>query len=220
MSTFLDIVSLFNTAQESYAPIVGPPTDDNMVRLRKAVLTILYSISLGSNAGFPSGLILTNMAYKRSLRTNVGFDCMISAYKLYDPSIKDDATDGLCTKMDCEWTARIATQLLIRSCEVRYRSFILKVFEDTWVWRLCEPDSFYTRVAQRDILDLLSTYSGGIKHAYVVTMFATMDLCWAEVPRVPKFINRFDDARKKFTRTSLPIKDDWLANMATSALLS
>ena len=91
MSTSSDIISLFNTARESYAHIIGPPTDDDMVRLCEAILTILYSISLGADAGFPSGLILTDAAYKRSFGTTMGFGCMIGAYKLYDPSIEDDA---------------------------------------------------------------------------------------------------------------------------------
>ena len=63
-------------------------------------------------------------------------------------------------------------------------------------------------------------HSGGLERAGVVAMFATMHLCLAGNPRVPKFINRFDDAQKKSTRASLPITDDWLAAMATSALLS
>ena len=37
---------------------------------------------------------------------------------------------------------------------------------------------------------------------------------------MPEFINRFYDTQKKATRASLPITDDWLADMATSALLS
>ena len=57
-------ISLFNTDQESYAPIVGPRTDNSMVRLHEAIFTILYSISLGANAGCPPGLILINAAYK------------------------------------------------------------------------------------------------------------------------------------------------------------
>ena len=74
MSTSLDIISLFNTDQESYAPIVGPPTDNDMVRICKAIITILYYISLGANAGCSSGLIITDAAYKRSLGTTVGFN--------------------------------------------------------------------------------------------------------------------------------------------------
>ena len=77
MSTSSDIISLFKTAWERYAPIVGPPTDNDMVRLREAILTNLYSISLGADAGCPLVLILTNVSYKRSLRTTVGFNCMI-----------------------------------------------------------------------------------------------------------------------------------------------
>ena len=98
MSTSSDIISLFNTAWESYATIFGPPTDNNMVRLREDIITIVYSISLGADAGCPSGLILIDEAYKLSIVTTVGFNRMISAYKSYDPSIEDDATDGIRKK--------------------------------------------------------------------------------------------------------------------------
>ena len=81
MPTSSDIISLFKTAWESYSPIVGPPTDDNMVCLREAILTILYSISLGADTGCLSGLILADVAYKRSIATNAGFDSMSGAFK-------------------------------------------------------------------------------------------------------------------------------------------
>ena len=83
---------MFNTARESYTPIISPPTDNDMVQLRNARLTILYSIFLGADTACPSGLILADAAYKRSLGTTVNFDPMIGAFKLYDPSIEDDAT--------------------------------------------------------------------------------------------------------------------------------
>ena len=51
-------------------------------------------------------------------------------------------------------------------------------------------------------------------------MFATMHLWWEEDTRVLGFINIFDNSQKKSTRASLPITDDWIAAMATSALLS
>ena len=50
-------------------------------------------------------------------------------------------------------------------------------------------------------------------------MFATLHLWWAEDPRVPGFINIFEDAQKKATRASLTITDYWLATMSTSDLL-
>ena len=49
--TSFDIVSLFKTAWERYSPIVNPPTDNDTVHLCEAILTILYSISLGADAG-------------------------------------------------------------------------------------------------------------------------------------------------------------------------
>ena len=91
MSTSSYIISLFNTVRESYAPIAVPPTGDDMVRLRKAILTILYSISLGANAGCPYRLILTYTAYKLLLGTTVIFDPMIGTFKSYAPSIEDNS---------------------------------------------------------------------------------------------------------------------------------
>ena len=71
-----------------------------MVRLWEVIFTILYSISLGADAGCPSGLILTDAAYKCSLGTTVSFKPMIGTFKSYNPRIKYDATDGLRQNME------------------------------------------------------------------------------------------------------------------------
>ena len=105
--------------------------------------------------------------------------------------------------MEHEWTSRLDTQLLIRSFRMGCRFFIIKVVEDTWVLHLQDPDSFYTCVTPRYILDLLATHSGGLERADVVAMFSTMHLWWAEDPHVPEFINRFNNTQKKATRASL-----------------
>ena len=80
--------------------------------------------------------------------------------------------------MELEWTSQLATQSFIRLYGMGCRSFILKVVEDTWVRRLRDPDSFYTHVYLRYLLDLLATHSGGIERDDVVSMFATMHLWW------------------------------------------
>ena len=98
MSTSSGIIFLFKTAWESYSPIVGPPTDNNMVCVCESILTILYSISLGANTGCLFGLILVS-AYKQSLATSVGFDSMSGAFKSYDPDIADDVTDCVQKKI-------------------------------------------------------------------------------------------------------------------------
>ena len=176
MLTSSDIISLLKTAWGSYSPIVGPPTDDNTVRLLEAILTILYSIYLGANAGCPSGLVLYETAYKSSLATNVGFDKMSGVFKSYDPDISDDATDVLCTKRERRWTATLATQQIIQACERGCCSFILNVVKDTSVHRLRDPNCFYTRVTQQYLLNFLSTHSGGLERVDVVAMFSTMHL--------------------------------------------
>ena len=100
MSTSSDIISLFKTVWERYYPIVFPPTDDDMVCLRKAILIILYSIYLGANAGCPSGLILSYTAYKRLLVTTAGFNSISGAFNSYYPDIADNAADGVHKKRE------------------------------------------------------------------------------------------------------------------------
>ena len=197
MSNPLDIISMFNIYQESYTPIVVPQTDNNMFCPRDVILTILYSISLGADTGCPSGLILTDAAYKHSLGTTVVFDYMIGAYKLYDPSIEDDAANGIRKHMEREYNVRLATQLLIRACRMGCRSLIFKFVKATWVRHLQDSDSFYTRVSQRDILNLLAMHSGGLEHSKFVAMLATMHLWWAGNICVPEFINILDHAQNQ-----------------------
>ena len=110
---------------------------------------------------------------------------MSGAFKSYDLDISDNTTDGVLKKREHKWTSTLANQQPIRSCEHGCRSLILNVVKDTWVHCLRNPDCFYTRVAPRYFLYLLSTHSGGIEQADVVAMFATMHLWWAEYPRVP-----------------------------------
>ena len=164
-----------------------------MVGLCKAILTILYSISLGANAGCPSRSILSDTAYKHSLATSVGFDSMSGAFKSYNLEISDNATDGVRKKTEREWTATVATQQLIRAYECGCRYFILNDVDDNWVRWLCNPDYFYTRVDPRDLPDLLSSHSGGLERSNIVTMFATMHLWGGGIPssaRVHKPLQR------------------------------
>ena len=106
------------------------------------------------------------------------------------------------------------------SLKIRCQSFILKVLKYTWVRCPQDPDSFYTRFALMDLLDLLAMHRDGLECADVVAMFSTIHLWWAEDPSVPKFINKFDNSQNKATGASLPITDNWLSAMATFFLLS
>ena len=43
---------------------------------------------------------------------------------------------------------------------------------------------------------------------------------WADDPRVPKYVNRLEDAQKKSVRAKLPIDDKWLNAIATGSLFA
>ena len=176
MSTSSDIISLFKTEWESYSPIAGPPTDDNMVHLCEAIITILYSIYLGANAGCPPGLILTDAAYKCSLATNVGFDSMSGAFKSYNPDISDDATGGVRKKREREGAATLATQQLIRACEHSYRSFILNVVGTLGSVASVTPTAF-TPTFLPDISSIFSQLTLEVSSAPALSLCLQLCIC-------------------------------------------
>ena len=91
--------------------------------------------------------------------------------------------------------------------------------EDTWLLPLKEGATFYNKVPLREFSARLKGGSGGLDATDIVSLLSATLGWWAEDPRVPKYINRLEDAQKKLVRATLPIDDKWLAAIATSSLL-
>ena len=98
MSTITKVDTLFADARATCAPITGVPVDDNSVRLTKLLLRLCLSVWFhGTDAGFASGIVLSNVAYKQMEATSEPFDQMTAPLAIYDPEIKsytDDSNHG------------------------------------------------------------------------------------------------------------------------------
>ena len=99
MSTVEDITALFTAASAAFPPITGPPTDDDVVNLREALLTVLFSVQLvGSEAGCPSGVILDDQAYMRTTGANSPFDAMRGPIPVFNPAIASTTKEVVLQK--------------------------------------------------------------------------------------------------------------------------
>ena len=72
----------------------------------------------------------------------------------------------------------------------------------------------------RDFFARLKGGSGGLKATDIGSLLLSTLGWWAKDPRVPKYINRLEEAQKKSVRSTLPIDDKWLTAIATGLLLA
>ena len=72
----------------------------------------------------------------------------------------------------------------------------------------------------RDFFAQLKGGSGGLEAIDIVSLLSANLGWWADDPRVPKYVNRLEDAQKKLVRAKLPIDDKWLTAIATGLLLA
>lgn len=218
MSTPEDVTALFDKASAALAPIVGLPTDDDVVRLRKTITDVLLSMHIGGGKQCLLGLIVPDTTYRA--KHGAAFNPMTNPIDDYDSSILPNANNNDRVRAERIWTAKLDRQRLIRTAECKACNLIISAVEDMWILPLKSATTFYNKVVPRDILDHVTTNSGGLDTTNIVTLQATMLSWWAEDPRVPEYINRLEDAQKKASRGPLPITDDWLSAVTSASFLS
>jgi hypothetical protein len=222
MSDLTDITAVFATASAAFEPIARKPNDADLQRLNEVLVVCCLSVSLtGTDAGCPSGVVLTDTVYK--LTHTASFDFMRDARAEYDDAIaelKDDATRVAKTRvMEHRWTAGTRNQRRIRAIEVGARKLVLDNVDETWYKTLCAAGTFYTGVTVRALLDHLELDGTGLDRPAGVEIFLSLHLTWDADPRVSQFIIAMEEAQKKSVRAKLPITADVLAAFATSMLL-
>ena len=79
-------------------------------------------------------------------------------------------------------------------------SFILKAVEDTWVQELKDPETFYTDVAPRDLIDHLEAQCTGRHAIDILALQDEMHNYHIEYEGIPEYINALEDAQRRAKR--------------------
>ena len=115
---------------------------------------------------------------------------------------------------------KIELQRLIKTVERARRAFLVAVVEDTWLLQLKEESTFNNKVPLQDFFARLKGGSGDLEATDIVSLLSATLGSWDDDPRVPEYVNCFEDAQKKSVRAKLPIDDKWLTAIATGSLLA
>ena len=213
-------MDLFKEAQAAFTPIIGALNDDDVKRITKRFINPLQSIDVPSGAIDLSNLLLSYANHKDKHGVGSTFERMVIPLPAYNNSIASNATNAVRAKAERLWMVKIGLQTLTKTVERAGRTFLVAVVEDTLIPPLKEETTFYNKVPLRDFLARLKGGSGGLEATDIVSLLLATLGWWAEDPRVPKYVNKLEEAQRKSVRASLPIDDKWLAAIATSSLLA
>ncbi len=105
--TLNTITLLFNGARDTFAPIEGKPTDDDLQSIRKNLLPILMEISYNQLGGTHSLVgILTESTRYAADHGSATFVRPLHL-PLYDATIADDTTTVICIRAESAHQAKL-----------------------------------------------------------------------------------------------------------------
>jgi hypothetical protein len=206
------------TATLAFLPITGQPTDDDLVRMNDALAPILQKVTYDRANGVQNlwGLIADADRYLHNY--GLAFAHPAARPAVYDPAIVEGASRVERTRAEAAWAARIQDYEAYKAAEAGVKTFIEAVVEDTWICDLRDPETFYSNVTTLALLNHLPDRSGGLHALDMVSLTIQMSQFYEGTPIIPEYIQLLEDAQRKAARAGLPVTDQTLTIMASTAL--
>jgi hypothetical protein len=199
------ITLLFKEAYDSFPPLEGKPTDNNLLSIRETILPLLMVIPYNLLGGIHSlTAILTNPAKYEEAHGNAKFVRPIRL-PLYNLKIKDDATTVLCIRAESAHKSCLDDYASYKVAEWGIAKFLRKAIEEVWYNDLKDAETFYTKVTALDIMALLDANSGGLHAIDMIGLRTNMHQYYTQAEGIPQFNNMMEDAQKKAKRAGMPI---------------
>ncbi len=214
------ITSALTAAQALFLPINGQPSDDGLIRLSDAISPILLKATYNRVNGVHNlwGLI-------------VSADCYLHHYSApfvrpaTHPACYDQATTAEASCVDrvhskTAWAALLQDYKAYEVAERGVKVFLKAVVNDTWICDLCNPKTFYSNITALDIFNHLCKHSGSLHVLDMVLLTIQMSKYYDCTPDIPKYIFLLEDAQRKAARARLPVTNQTLTVLASTALLA
>jgi hypothetical protein len=214
------ITLLFKEARNSFPPIKGKPTDDDLLLIQETLLPILMEIPYNQLGGIHSlEAILTDTV---TYVTNHGGN----AFKrpvwlpLYDDSITDNATTVIRAQAEAAHKAPLNNYASYKRAEHGASKFLRETIDEVWFKDLKDANTFYTKMSALEIISFLDANSGGLHAIDMISLHTNMHQYYVQADSIPQYINMLEDAQKKAKRAGMPIADVELVMMASAAVLA
>jgi hypothetical protein len=151
----------FKEARDTFPPIKGKPTDNDLQLIYKNLLPILMEIPYNQLGGTHSlvGILTDATRYA----ANHGGATFVRPLRLplYDGTIADDATTVVRIHVESAHQAKLNNYASFEAAERGAVKFLRKVVDEVWYNDLKDANTFYTKVTAHEIIAFLNANSGG-----------------------------------------------------------
>ena len=214
------ITRLFKEAYDTFPPLEGKPTDDDLLAIRETLLPLLMVIPYDQLKGIHSLMaILTEAAKYKTEHDNAKF-VHPAHLPLYDKNIADDTTTVVRVCAEAAHKSRLDDFASYEAAKCGVAKFLRDVVDEIWYHDLKDAKTFYTKVTAIKIMALLDANSGGLHAADMISPRTNMAQYYVQADGIPQFIVMMEDAQKKAKQAGMPIADIELVMMASAAVLA
>jgi hypothetical protein len=212
-----EITTLFATAAATFPPISQQPTDDDLTALREVLYPLLLDIPYDEDGQHNLiGIIEPTLAYAATWGAEFPVPPRPPAY----PAIPDDASAVVRARHEATHAILLRDYASYEAAERATAKFIRDAVDELWYRDLRHPRSFYTNVTAKQLLDHLDANCGGLHPSELVNLPTEMLGYYAEADGIPEYINMLEEAQRKLARANLPMSDDQLLAIASTAILA
>jgi hypothetical protein len=214
------ITLLFKQARDTFPPLEGKPTDNNLMSIRESLLPILMEMPYDQLGGVHSlTAILVDAA---RYATNHGGNAFKrpNCLPLYDSSIANNATTVVRLRAESAHKSRLNDYARFKAAKHGAAKFLRETVDEVWYNDLKDADTFYTTVMALKIMTFLDANSGGLHAIDMISLCTNMHQYYMQADGIPQYIIMLEDVQKKAKRAGMPIANIELVMMASAAILA
>jgi hypothetical protein len=213
------ITCLFKEAHDSFPPLEGKPSNDNLHAIQETLLPLLMVIPYNQLNRVHSPTAVHTKAIKYEANHGAEF-VHPASLPLYNKLIADNAMTVICIWVEAAHKSQLNNYSSYKAAERGVANFLCDVINEIWYNNLKNADTFYTKVTAIDIMTLLDANSSGLHALNMITLCMNTTQYYVQVDGIPQFIIMMEDAQKKAMRAGMPIPDVELVIMALAAVFA
>jgi hypothetical protein len=214
------ITCLFKEAYDTFPPLEGKPTNNNLLTIRETLVPLLMVIPYDQLLGVHSltAILMETTKYK----ANHGASKFIrpSRLPLYNRNIANNTTTIVHVCAKAAHKSCLNDYASYKAAECGITKFLCDVVDKICYNNLKDAKTFYTKLMALEIMDQLDANSGGLYAIDMIFLRSNMTQYYVQADGIPKFIVMMEDDQKKAKRAGIPIADVELVMMASAAILA
>ena len=232
-----EVTATFATAAAAFPKIVGQPTDDDLTALREILYPLLLEIPYddhhqqgaaavddddADNEQPPPprhnliGLIESTASYVTTYGAPFPIPNRPPAY----PNIANNASAVARARSEAVHAILVRDFATYEAAERATAKFIRDAVDEIWYRDLRHARSFYNNVTAKQLIDHLDENCGGLHPSELVNLPTEMMTYYAKADGIPEYIDMLEEAQRKLARANLPMSNDQLLAIASTAVLA